>query len=119
MTTLDPRLTGNGMAITVATLVAVFADHFRGVPAAITCPGCGHRFRDDGTGDCPTNTVARPLLLRRQHENPVAIAQLDAAAFDNLRKVKPKPMRANKPARPPATGDLFDTTVYRRHGGTR
>jgi len=122
MTALDTRITQAGLTISVATLVAVFADHFRGIPAAMACPGCGHTFPDtDVTGDCPTLAVVRPLLLRRHHENPQATKRLPPDAFDNLRRITPKPLRATTPARPtPAvTGDLFDVTAYRRTGGTR
>jgi len=122
MTALDTRITKAGLTISVATLVAVFADHFRGLPAAMVCPGCGHRFADnDVPGDCPTLAVVRPLLLRRHHENPAVTERLSVEAFANLRLTKPKPLRANTPARPtPAlTGDLFDVTAYRRIGGTQ
>ncbi|NUT23811.1 MAG: hypothetical protein HOV77_32000 [Hamadaea sp.] len=117
MTPVDPRLLTAGLAVTVATLIDVFADHFRGLPAAMVCPGCGHRFADnDTTGDCPTLAVVRPLLLRRHHENPNHTKRLPAEAFENLRLTKPKPLRANPSTRPqpPVTGDLFDVTAFRR-----
>jgi len=120
MTTLDTRLTASGLAITVSTLMEIFADHFRGEPAKMTCPGCGYRFHGNNTsGDCPTNTVVRHLLRQRESENRKAVAKLSPAAFKNLRKVTPQPVRANKPAPVPVTGDLFDVTPYRRTGGTR
>jgi len=121
MTAIDSRITGAGLTVTVATLAAVFAEHFRGLPAAMVCPGCGHRFNDtDVTGDCPTQAVVRPLLLRRHHENPAVTERLSAEAFANLRLIKPRPLRANQSARPASTpDDLFDVTAYRRTGGTR
>lgn len=115
MTTLDTRLTSAGLTITAETLVAIFADHFRGEPAAMTCPGCGYRFHGNNTtGDCPTNTVARRLLRQRQRENPKAVARLSPAAFKNLSTVTPKPLRVKTSAPVPATGDLFDTTPYHK-----
>lgn len=120
MTNVDPRITSAGLTVSVATLAAIFADHFRGIPAAMACPGCGHRFADnDTTGDCPTLAVVRPLLLRRHHENHTATKQLSPEAFDNLRHIPPKPLRAKASARPTpaATGDLFDVTPFRRIGG--
>jgi len=119
MTRLDARLRAADLPL--AVLVEIFADHFRGVPAAMSCHRCGHRFAFDDTGsDCPTNTVVRALLYRRWRTDRAAIARLlSARAFDNLCWVKPQPLRANASARVPATGDLFDVTLYRRIGGTR
>ncbi len=119
MTRLDPRL--QTATLPLSALAAIFADHFRGVPAAMSCGRCGHRFDpDDTTSDCPTNTVARALLYRRWRGNRPAVARLlPTNALDNLLKAKPKPLRANTTARVPVTGDLFDTTIYHRTGGTR
>src|SRR5439155_14246384 len=64
---LDERLLDAGRGVSLEVLVAVFADHCRGIPATFTCPGCGHQFPpDDVDGDCPTNRVVRPLLQRRK-----------------------------------------------------
>ena len=70
---LDPRLLNDGLGVSVATLVAVFTDHHPGTPMASQCPACGFRY-PDGVLDCPTNTVVRPLLRRRRHEDPAALA---------------------------------------------
>jgi hypothetical protein len=72
---LDPRLLDDGLGVSVATLVAVFTDHHPGSPMASQCPTCGFRY-PDGVLDCPTNTVVRPLLRRRRHEDPTALAEL-------------------------------------------
>ena len=71
-----PDLLNDGLGVSVATLVAVFTDHHPGTPMASACPGCGFRY-PDGVLDCPTNTVVRPLLRRRRHEDPAALARLD------------------------------------------
>jgi len=72
---LDRRLIEAGLAVSVATLVAVFTDHHPGTPASSTCPGCGYRF-PDGVSDCPTNATVRPLLYRRRAEDKNAMALL-------------------------------------------
>ena len=66
---LDRRLVEAGLSVTVPTLVAVFADHHPGSPAASVCPGCGYRY-PDGRTDCPTLATVRPLLYRRRSEDP-------------------------------------------------
>src|SRR5919112_3809456 len=50
---LDIRLLESGMGVSVPVLVAVFADHHPGSPAASVCPGCGYRY-PDGQTCCPT-----------------------------------------------------------------
>jgi len=72
---LDPRLLKDSLGVTVATLVAVFLDHHPGTPAASACPGCDFRY-PPGALDCPTNTVVRPLLRRRRHEDLSALERL-------------------------------------------
>jgi hypothetical protein len=81
--TLDRRLREGGMTVTVALLAQVFADHHPGVPAALTCPGCGYRY-PDGVFDCPTNATVRPLLYRRRAEDRRAIARLTPDQYDDL-----------------------------------
>ena len=80
---LDRRLVEAGLAVTVATLVAVFADHHPGSPAASVCPGCGYRY-PDGRTDCPTLATVRPLLYRRRSEDPAAVASLCCVQFADL-----------------------------------
>jgi hypothetical protein len=92
--TLDRRLLDAGLAVSVATLVRVFADHHPGSPASSVCPGCGYRY-PDGVLDCPTNATVRPLLLRRRGEDREAVALLDPVQFEDLHKVnKSKVTRA-------------------------
>src|SRR5262245_34137829 len=80
---LDRRFTEAGLAVKVHTLVTVFADHHRGVPAVSTCPGCGYRYRDDER-DCPTVKAVRPILYRRRNEDKHAIARLTPDQIDDL-----------------------------------
>jgi hypothetical protein len=116
MTALDPRILTAGIAVTLDTLVAVFADHARGIPAAFTCPTCEHRFDpDDRTGDCPTNTVVRPLLQRRKHERIHALSRLTIAQIAEL-EIKPtRPSSTTDRVAAPDSTALFDTTSLRRH----
>lgn len=85
--TLDRRIITGGMAVSVATLVEVFADHHPGIPVASTCPGCGYRY-PDGVTDCPTAIVVRPLLYKRRHENPVALERLTPDQYEDLHNSK-------------------------------
>jgi hypothetical protein len=80
---LDKRLLTDGLAVTVTTLVAVFAAHHPGVPRATTCPACGHPY-GPGEVDCPTNTVVRPLLHARRAEDPRALTRLPREVFTDL-----------------------------------
>lgn len=90
---LDPRLREAGLAVSVATLVQVFADHHPGDPAASRCPGCGYRYA--GGRDCPTNATVRPMLRRRRHENDDAVARLSPIQFaDLIGTTKPRSTRA-------------------------
>lgn len=118
MTTLDSRLLTAGLTVSTATLVAVFIDHYRGIPAVSACPACGHQFADgDIEGDCPTNSTVRPLLIRRFHENKTAMAQLTANQVDDLKRGR-KPVRIRRTVtRQPLPGDLFDPAPYRRNPG--
>lgn len=108
---LDERLLAAGVAINLDTLVQVFADHCRGIPPASTCPGCDYRFDpDDIDGDCPTNQVVKPLLLRRKAERPKALEPLTSTQLDQLlAKPKPKPKKFTTGSSD-TTGDLFDPT---------
>jgi len=68
MAILDPRLTTAGLFITVAELVAVWADHCpANIPVPARCTGCGHLYTA-ADPSCPTTSVVRPLLRRRRHE---------------------------------------------------
>jgi hypothetical protein len=80
---LDRRLLDAGLAVSVATLVQVFADHHPGNPAASSCPGCGYRYPDK-VSDCPTNATVRPLLYRRRGEDPETVARLTADQYADL-----------------------------------
>jgi hypothetical protein len=73
--TLDQRLVKAGLSVTVPMLVAVFADHHPGIPAASSCPGCGYVYGDAET-DCPTLATVRPLLRKRHLEDASALARL-------------------------------------------
>jgi hypothetical protein len=95
---LDRRLLDAGIGVSVAVLVAVFADHHPGDPAASVCPGCGYRY-PDGVRDCPTNATVRPLLLRRRGEDRDAIARLSTIQFADL--VTPVRDRLTRAARTP------------------
>jgi len=119
MTPIDRRVLDPGLAVTTATLVAVFAAHHRGYYPADTCPACGHRFADDDrTSDCPTNTLVRPLLLRRHRENPDATDLLTGVQLYDLKSDR-KPAPTPRPTTTADTDDLFDVTPYRITGGLR
>lgn len=129
---LDPRVTSAGMGVKLRTLVAVFADHCRGIPAATQCAGCGYQFASDDTlGDCPTNRVVRPLLARRRHENMAALAPLSVVQLAEL-DAKPAPGKATRTtgrtsgrvtsstaAAVVAESGLFDLAPYTRKAGLR
>jgi hypothetical protein len=111
---LDRRLVEAGLSVSVATLVAVFADHFPGTPMPSTCPGCGYRY-PDGEYDCPTIRTVRPLLFRRRNEDRDAVATLTPAQLADLhgKTARPKRTATRRPApTPPSparrTECLFD-----------
>jgi hypothetical protein len=110
---LDRRLLEAGLAVTVATLVQVFADHHPGTPAASVCPGCGYRYPDNIT-DCPTNATVRPLLLKRRGEDPAAVNRLTGDQRADLhdrtiaRLVRAAVRQAAQPPRPDRPASLFD-----------
>jgi hypothetical protein len=109
---LDDRLLGDGLTVTVATLVAVFTDHHPGTTAPAKCPGCGYRY-PDGVADCPTNTVVRPLLRRRRHEDQAAMARLDPElrmdlVTEHRRFARAAAAERAVSARPVGSDSLFD-----------
>jgi hypothetical protein len=68
MTGLDPRLRDAGLAVTVAQLVDLWADHTPAHhPIPAKCPGCGHPY-SLAAPLCPTAAVVRRLLRSRRHE---------------------------------------------------
>jgi hypothetical protein len=113
---LDRRLVEAGLGVGLDTLVAVFADHCRGIPAASVCPGCGYQFpAEDFDTDCPTNRVVRPLLQRRKNERLSALNPLSPEQIAEL-EVKPKTRTTNRTTAQPevVAGELFDTDHLRR-----
>ena len=80
---LDRRLVEAGLTVTVATLVAIFADHHPGIPAASVCPGCGFRYTDKTTA-CPTYATVQPLLYRRRNEDKQAVNRLSPDQYEDL-----------------------------------
>lgn len=103
---IDPRLLAAGMTVTVPQLVAVFADHHPGTPAAIQCPGCAHIY--DNETDCPTNKVVRPLLRQRRNENLRALDRLTRDQRQDL-MTPPATSRAHRSYyRPVTKPGLFD-----------
>jgi hypothetical protein len=115
---LDRRLVQAGLAVSVATLVEVFADHHPGSPAASVCPGCGYRY-PDGVTDCPTRATVRPVLYRRRGEDGQALARLSPdqyADLHNLKTARTNRAAAKQAARPNGAPDrgapaLFDLTA--------
>ena len=63
-TRLDSRLL-RGMAVTVAELADVYADHYNS--AGSRCPHCGHQGTEQAP-ECPSFATARALLIRRRYE---------------------------------------------------
>jgi hypothetical protein len=84
---LDRRLVEAGLSVSVSTLVAVFADHHPGIPAASVCPGCGYRY-PDGVFDCPTLATVRPVLYRRRGQDRKALERLTPDQFADLHHIK-------------------------------
>jgi hypothetical protein len=112
---LDPRILEPGLGLTVAQLVAVFAEHHPGTPPAATCPACAYPY-PDGVTDCPTNKTVRPLLYRRRHEDTPALSRLSPAQFGDLhdRRLARANRAAERRVSAPTTFDsassLFDHT---------
>jgi len=104
---LDRRLIEAGLGVTVATLVAVFAEHHPGIPATSTCPGCGYRY-PEGVTDCPTNATVRPLLRQRRTEDAKALDRLSGDQRADLldrkaaRTNRVAAARSTRPAASPA-----------------
>jgi hypothetical protein len=71
------------MAVTVAELAGVYADHYNG--AGTRCPGCGHQGTDEAS-DCPSFVTARALLIRRRYEKPDDIPAWIHAQLPSKRK---------------------------------
>jgi hypothetical protein len=92
---MDPRVLTVGLGISVAQLVAVFADHHAGNPPASSCPHCGYVYPPGGT-DCPTNALVRPLLYARRNEDARALLRLTADQRVDLHNRKVA--RANRAA---------------------
>jgi DNA-binding Lrp family transcriptional regulator len=92
---LDQRILDAGLGVSVATLVAVFADHHPGNPPASLCPACGYRYPEKVT-DCPTLTTIRPVLYRRRGEDEASVNQLSAIQYADL--LSHKAARANRAA---------------------
>ena len=84
---LDQRILDAGLGVSVATLVAVFADHHPGSPPASVCPACGYRYPEKVT-DCPTLATVRPVLYRRRGEDPAAVNRLSAIQYADLHSQK-------------------------------
>ena len=117
---IDRRLTDAGMAVSVALLARVFADHHPGVPAAAACPGCRFIYPPQ-VSDCPTMRVVRPVLHRRRAEDPRAIARLTADQHDDLHGRKTY-RKSRTPARDPLPAVdspqlLIDLTALASGGG--
>jgi hypothetical protein len=97
---LDPRITRDGLAVTVATLAQVYADHHPGTPTSSRCPGCGFTYPTDGPTACPTLATVRPLLYRRRAEDKQAVACLTPTQFADLHPTRGT--RAGRQAARPA-----------------
>jgi hypothetical protein len=119
MTALDSRIRVAGLAVSVETLVAVFVDHWRGIPARSVCRTCGYAFPDDVRAECPTNAVVRPMLYRRRTENPRVLARLTPDQRADLNARHTSPLAYRQPTSQHATDELFDINPYRRRGGLR
>ena len=104
---VDRRLLNEGLGVTVATLVALFADHHPGKPSAAKCPGCGHVYSED-EDDCPTNKVVRPLLYKRRHEDLPALRCLTPVQHEDVMTPPATSRERRAVARPVRAPGLFD-----------
>jgi hypothetical protein len=111
---LDPRITRDGLAVTVATLVEVYADHHPGTPTPSKCPGCGFTYPTDGPPACPTLAVVRPLLYRRRAEDKHAVARLTPDQFADLHPTR-STRAGRQAARPAPTPPAVVPTLFDPH----
>ena len=82
---LDPRILEPGLGLTVAQLVAVFADHHPGNPQASTCPGCAYappggaprRVADTEQGDKIRRQIEMLELLIQAYRTNAVPEELD------------------------------------------
>jgi hypothetical protein len=117
---LDKRLVAAGLAVTVATLVEVFADHHPGSPRAETCPGCRYEYPEGVRfADCPTTAAVRPVLYRRRAEDKTALARLSPDQYTDLHNVKAvRALRWPAPASPPRRGGAESLFLLTPGGST-
>ncbi|MDR7273606.1 hypothetical protein [Catenuloplanes atrovinosus] len=116
---LDERLVREGLGVSVATLVAVFADHFPGSPMPSRCPGCGYRY-PDGVTDCPTMITIRPVLYRRRGEDPTAVKTLTAdqhASLHDPKAARKSRAAAARQAKAPCPNREPELTLFDNLGG--
>jgi len=106
---LDRRLLRDGLGVSVATLVEVFADHHPGSPVPSTCAGCGFPY-PDGETECPTLATVRPLLYRRRTEDQQAIDRLNRDQFADLYRRRAAPGAGRRAARPVGAQIQLDLT---------
>jgi len=85
MSRLDRRLLAAGLNLTVAQLVAIWADHTPArLPVPLTCPTCGHAYSQTAPL-CPSAAVVRPLLRRRRYETgPDVLTPLTSTQLADL-----------------------------------
>jgi hypothetical protein len=108
MTPVDPRITTAGLTVSLDTLVTVYIDHWRGIPAAMVCPACGHRFPPDNTrAQCPTTAVVGPLILRRRNEDPTALRPLTRDQWLYLVDHRETPLEHRQPRSQHPQDELF------------
>jgi hypothetical protein len=109
---LDDRLLEAGLGVSVPLLVAVYIDHFPGIPAESSCPGCGYEYQP-GRLDCPTSLAVRPLLYRRRHEDTKALTRLSPEQMADLH-VRRRASERFRSIPPPESGSgpsLAESTV--------
>jgi hypothetical protein len=111
---LDPRITRHGMAVTVATLAQVYADHHPATPTPSKCPGCGFTYPTDGPTACPTLAVVRPLLYRRRAEDKHAVARLTPDQLADLHTTRGT-RAGRQAARPAPTPPAVVPTLFDLH----
>jgi hypothetical protein len=118
VTPVDPRILTAGMTVSLHVLVAVYLDHWRGIPAVMVCPACGHRFPPDNTrSQCPTTTVVGPLILRRRTEDPAALRPLTHDQWLCLVDHRQTPLEHRQPRSHLAQDELFPINPTRRRPG--